>query len=63
MYIVENPMLKISMMMSFKCSNHRKIVFDHLTTHFNAANTVLMCKISIEYKCASQAVCAYAHSF
>ena len=30
---------------------------------FNAADTVSMCKIGINYQYATRAVCAYAHSF
>ena len=49
--------------MSFKCSNHCKIVFDHLWLSFDVANTVLLCKIGIKWQFASRAVCAYAHDF
>ena len=51
------------MLMSFKCSNRRKIAIGHLRICFNAANTVLMCKIGIKYLYASRAVRAYAHVF
>ena len=56
-------MPEISMMMLFKCSSCHKIVFDHLRISFNAANTVLMCKIGIKYQDASRVVCTYAHVF
>ena len=46
--------------MSFKSSNHCKILFDHLRLSFNV---VLMCKIGKKYQHASRAVCAYVHGF
>ena len=46
------------MLMSFKSSNHCKILVDHLRLSFNA---VLMCEIGIKYQYASPAVCAYVH--
>ena len=60
--MLKNPS-KISIMMSFKCSTHQKIAFDHSTVSFNVANTVAMCKIGIKYQYATRAVCAYAHIF
>ena len=45
------------MVMSYECSNRRKILFDHLNISFNV---VLMCKIVIKYQFASRAMCAYA---
>ena len=41
-------MSKIPMMLSFKRPNRCKIVFDHLRLSYNAAITVLMCKIVIK---------------
>ena len=53
-------MSKISMVMSYKCSNHREILFDQLRIHFNV---VLMSKIGIKYQYPSRVVCAYAQIF
>ena len=41
-------------MMSFKCSNHRKIVFDHVYMVDWMVDWVLMSKIRIKYQYASQ---------
>ena len=51
------------MIMSFKYSNHFKIVFYHLRLRLNAVNTVFLYKHCVKYKYASRAVCAYAHVF
>ena len=51
--------------MSFKCSSHHKIVFDHLRMTTDMVNTVFICRIGIKYikQIASRTVCAYAHVF
>ena len=56
-------MSKIPMMMSFKCSNHCKIVFHHLRLSFNLVNTVLMFNIGIKYQYVSRSLWANAHDF
>ena len=56
-------MSKQSMMMTFKCSNRFKIVFDHLRLNCNAVNNVLLCKNCVKYQYASRAVCSYANVF
>ena len=40
-----------------------QILFDLLTSSFNAVNTVLMCKLVVKYQYTSRAVCAYARDF
>ena len=51
------------MMVSFKCPNRCKAVFDHLMLSFYAVDMVLMCKIGVKCKYASPAMCATAHLF
>ena len=48
------------MVMSYKCSNRRKILFEQLLIRFNV---VLMCKIGIKYQYFSRVVRAYAPIF
>ena len=50
-------------MMSFKCSNRCKIVFDPLWLSYIAVNTEFICKVDIKFQYVSRAVCAYAHDF
>ena len=62
LYTAENNHVKISMLMLYtcKCSNRRKLLFDHLLVRFNV---VFLCKIGLKCQYASRAVCAYVHIF
>ena len=45
--LLKLSMSKVPMIMSCKCSNRSKIMFDRLRLSFNVNNTVLMCTIGI----------------
>ena len=49
--------------MTFKCSNHFKIVFDYLWLSINAFNKAFLCKNCVKYQYTIRAVCTYAHAF
>ena len=51
------------MMMTFKCSNHFKIVFDHLRLSFNAVNMVFFSKNCVKYTKLLVQKCAFMHVF
>ena len=53
-------MSKISIVISYKCSNRCEILFDQLRIRLNV---VSMCKIGIKYQYLSRVVCAYAQIF
>ena len=48
------------LMISFKCCNCCKTVFDHLNLSLNAANAVLTGRICVKYQYPCGALCAYA---
>ena len=53
----------LSMVMSFKYLNCRKVVFDRSRLSFNTSNAVLICRIGVKYQYTIQAVCGYAYVF
>ena len=59
----EIAMANLSMVMSFKCSNCCKVVYDHLRLSVNASNALSLCRIVVKYQHTIGAVGPYAHVF
>ena len=56
----EITMSNLSTVMSFKCSNCCKVVYDHFQLSFNASNVLSLCIIDGKYQHTIGAVCTYA---